>query len=195
MLAKEIETGFQKVWQLFQENEKRFKETDRILTEKFKEAAEQSKETGKKVAETTAAVNALTGKWSRFVEGLIAPATIRLFEEKGILVDKVYQRVKGRKKGVETEIDILAINGEYAILIEAKSTLKIEDVNDHLARLEKFKKIFPEYQERKVIGAAGGIVIDEHADKYAYKKGFYVITESGENVRILNDDRFKLRIW
>ena len=195
MLAKEIETGFQKVWQLFQENEKRFKETDRILTEKFKEAAEQSKETGKKVAETTAAVNALTGKWSQFVEGLIAPATIRLFEEKGILVDKVYQRVKGRKKGVETEIDILAINGEYAILIEAKSTLKIEDVNDHLARLEKFKKIFPEYQERKVIGAVGGIVIDEHADKYAYKKGFYVITESGENVRILNDDRFKLRIW
>ena len=129
------------------------------------------------------------------MEGLIAPATIRLFEEKGILVDKVYQRVKGRKKGVETEIDILAINGEYAILIEAKSTLKIEDVNDHLARLEKFKKIFPEYQERKVIGAVGGIVIDEHADKYAYKKGFYVITESGENVRILNDDRFKLRIW
>src|SRR4030042_6621864 len=118
----------------------------------------------KMVAETTRAVNALTGKWGRFVGGLIAPATERLFKERGIDVDKVFQRVKTHRNGDEMEVDILAINGEYAVLIEAKSTLKIEDVNDHLERLEKFKRIFPEYKDRKMIGAVGGIAIDEEAD-------------------------------
>ena len=46
-------------------------------------------------------------------------------------------------------MDILAINGEYAVLIEAKSTLKIEDVKEHLERLEKFKGFFPEYSQRE----------------------------------------------
>ena len=39
-------------------------------------------------------VAALTGKWGRFVEGLIAPGTISMFKERGIGVEKVYQRVK-----------------------------------------------------------------------------------------------------
>ncbi len=65
----------------------------------------------------------------------------------------------------------MAINGEYAVLIEAKSSLSIDDINDHVSRLGKFKSYFPEYKERKVVGAVGGIVIEESADRYAYKRG------------------------
>jgi len=99
------------------------------------------------------------------------------------------------KNGEEMEIDILAIDKEYAVLIEAKSTLKIEDINDHLENLGKFKRFFPEYGDRKVVGAVGGIVIEERADRYAYKKGLFVIAQKGESVRILNDSSFKPRIW
>ncbi len=93
------------------------------------------------------------------------------------------------------EIDILAVNGEYAILIEAKGTLNIEDVNDHIKRLEDFKNYFPEYQDRKIIGVLGGIVIEEESDKYAYRQGMFAITESGETVKILNDKQFKHKEW
>jgi len=41
----------------------------------------------------------------------------------------------------------------------------------------------------------GGIAIDEESDKYAYKKGLFVIVESGENVKILNDKKFKPAVW
>ncbi len=93
------------------------------------------------------------------------------------------------------EIDILAVNGEYAILIEAKSTLKVEDVNDHIDRIVNFKSFFPEYKDRKIIGAVGGISIEEDSDKYAYRQGIFVITESGETVKIINDKKFKSVFW
>ncbi len=40
-----------------------------------------------------------------------------------------------------------------------------------------------------------GIVIDEAADKYAYRKGLFVIAQAGENIKILNDEKFKPKEW
>jgi hypothetical protein len=40
-----------------------------------------------------------------------------------------------------------------------------------------------------------GIVIQEDADKYAYKKGLYVLKQKGEIVEIANDDKFVPREW
>jgi len=40
-----------------------------------------------------------------------------------------------------------------------------------------------------------GIVIDEGADRYAYQQGLFVIGQSGETVRILNDDQFRPKEW
>ena len=92
-------------------------------------------------------------------------------------------------------MDILAVDSEYAVLIEAKSTLGVNDVRDHIDRLKKFKTFFPEYADRKVIGAVAGIVIDEEADKFAYRQGFFVIAQSGEIVKILNDEKFRPKQW
>lgn len=180
----EIEKGFQEIWRLFEETDKRFKITE-----------EEIEKTSKTVRETSKAVNNLTGKWGKFVEGLIVPAAERLFEERGIIIDKVFQRVKTHHDGDTMEIDILAINGEYAVLIEAKSALKVEDIKEHIERLANFKQFFPEYSNKKVLGAVGGIVIEEHSDKFAYKQGLFVIAESGETVKILNDKEFKPKIW
>ena len=177
MTQQELERAIQEVWALFKETDRKFKETD------------------KKIAEVSRTVAALTGKWGRFVEGLIAPGTISMFKERGIEVEKIYQRVKAHKDGREIEIDILAINKEYAVLIEAKSTLGIEDVNEHIERLKAFKKFFPEYSDRKVIGAVAGITIEEEANRYAYRHGLFVIGQSGETVKILNDKKFRPKIW
>lgn len=178
MTKKEMEKGFKEIWDLYRETDKRFKETD------------------KKIENTLKVVGDLTGKWSKFVEGLIAPAVEKLFKARGIVVDKVYQRVKTHRNGNTIEIDILAIDGKYAVLVEAKSTLKIDDVQEHEERLDKFKYFFPEYKDRNVVGAVGGISIEEGAERYAYKKGMFVIAQSDEeSVKILNDKGFKPRMW
>ncbi|MBF0538723.1 MAG: DUF3782 domain-containing protein [Nitrospirae bacterium] len=163
------------------------------LREDSKRDREDFKNLEKLVAQTTASVNALTSKWSNFVEGLVFPATKRLFKERDIELDHISQRVKCHKSGAEMEIDILAVNGEYVVAIEIKSTLGVNDVKQHIERLAKFKQAFGEYANRIVIGAVAGIVIEEEADKYAYRNGLFVIAESGDTVRILNDDKFKPR--
>jgi hypothetical protein len=216
MKTQQVEKNFQKIWTLFEETDRRFKETDRQFKEtamrfketdgqfketamRFKETDRQIKETGRQIKETgrelKASITALTGKWGRFVEGLIVPSVKRLFKEREIEVEKVYQRVKAHKKGREMEVDILAIDKEYAVLIEAKSTLSVQDINEHLDRLADFKTFFPEYGEKKAVGAVAGIVIEEGADRYAYHKGLFVIAQSGETVKILNDKKFKPKAW
>ena len=129
------------------------------------------------------------------MEGLIAPGAVKLFKERGIEVDSIHQRVKVHKNGADFEVDILAVNEEYVVPIEAKSTLGVEDVREYIEKIEKFKFFFPEYKGRKVVGAVAGIVIDRGADKFAYKNGLFVIAQSGETITILNDDQFRPRVW
>ncbi len=220
MEAQEITKGFEEIWRLFAETDRKFQETDRQRKEsdqkleklfqetdrQFKETDRQFKETDRKFQEsdqklvklfreTDAKIEALTGKWSRFVEGLVVPAAETIFSRRGIEVDKVSQRVRARHNGEGMEIDVLAVDGAYAVLIEVKSTLSVDDVKDHLKRVGRFKVFFPEYADRQVVGAVAGIVIEEGVDRFAYKSGLFVIGQTGETVRILNDETFRPRIW
>ncbi len=200
MTPQEMEKGFQEVWKLFAESDKKFEkmmaETRDSFRETSKELDKRQKKTDKQLKETDKKIEKLIGRWSLFVEGLVVPAAIRLFRERGIVIRSLHQHVKVSRDGREgMEIDILGVNGEYAILIEAKSTLGVRDVNEHVERLKKFKDLFPEYADRKVIGAVAGIVIRKDADTYAYKKGLFVIAQSGDTVRILNDLDFKPKEW
>ncbi|MFQ5652215.1 MAG: DUF3782 domain-containing protein [bacterium] len=170
MTTQELEKGFKEIWALF-------------------------KATDKKIVRVSDQIAGLTGKWGLFIEGLVIPAVERLFKERNIEVERVSQRVRARKNGREMEVDILALNDQYAVLIEAKSTLGVQDVDEHLQRLADFKTFYPEYKERKTVGAVAGIVIEEGVDRYAYMKGLFVIAQSGDTVKILNDRRFKPRFW
>lgn len=66
---------------------------------------------------------------------------------------------------------------------------------EHITRLGKFAVFFPEYQDRKIIGAVAGIDIVEDADKFADRNGLFVIAQSGETVIILNDEKFQPKVW
>ena len=202
MTIQEVERSIQEIWKLFKETDKKFKETDKKFKEtdkKFKETDSELKETiqetNKEIERVSNAVDKLTGKWGRFVEGMVVPAVKTLFKARNIGVEKLFQRVEVHKNGRNMEIDIMAVNQEHVILIETKSTLGVDDVKNHLERLKEFKEFFPEYTEKKVLGGVAGIVIEEGVDRYAYQQGLFVIGQSGETVRILNDERFKPKIW
>jgi len=195
MTAQEMERGFEEIWRLFAETDRKFAETDR----KFQETDRKFQETDRKFRETDEridkAIGSLAGKWGKFVEELVAPGVGRLFKERGIEVDRVYQRAKAHCGGEDMEIDVLAVDGEYAVLVEVKSTLSLDDVNDHLDALAKFRDFFPEYANRKAVGAVAGIAVEEGVDRYAYKKGLFVLRQSGDTVVVANDEKFRPRFW
>ncbi len=213
MTDQQLERTIREIWEMFKETDRKFKETDRFLKEKFAETDRKFKETDQKfketdrlleekfrktdekIAEVTTAIGDLGGKWGRFVEGLLEPAVKRLFGERGFPIERVHRRSESTRNGDRMEIDILGINGGYAVLIEAKSTLKIEDVNEHIERLKRFKEFFPEYADHRVIGAVAGIVMEEQVDRYAYRQGLFVIGQTGDTVKILNDEKFQPKEW
>jgi predicted RecB family endonuclease len=141
------------------------------------------------------AVEALTTRWGRFVEELVEPAVIKLFRERGLDVTQTSSRYKSDKQGLAMEIDIIVVNGAELVAVECKSRLSTDDVNEFLEKLKLFKQAFPQYSSFDVYGAVAGIEIDEGVDKYAYKKGLFVIKPSGDTVEIVNDAKFKGRKW
>jgi hypothetical protein len=40
-----------------------------------------------------------------------------------------------------------------------------------------------------------GIEITGEADKFAYQAGLFVLGQAGENVAILNDEKFTPKVW
>jgi hypothetical protein len=174
----------------FQETERRFQETERFI----KENAAQLKQTERLLRQQ---VGDLTRRLGEFVEEMVKPAAVRLFRERGIDVHRIVRHLEATDEQLKLsmEIDLFVTNQEACVLIEVKSNLSIDDVNEHLERMEKFKLLFPEYANKKTFGAVAGMVISENVAKYAYRKGFFVIGQTDDSVRILNDQKFQPTAW
>ena len=180
------------------EADRRSAEADRRSAEADRRSAEAERsmaELRKTVANTNRAVDSLTTRWGRFVEELVEPAVIKLFRDRGIDVKETYSRARVKRQGLAMEIDILVVDETEVVLVECKSRLSQDDVNEFLTKLSQFKQAFPHYQNFQAYGAVAGIEVDEGVDRYAYKKGLFVIKPSGETVEIINDSAFQPRCW
>jgi hypothetical protein len=149
----------------------------------------------KTVERTSRAVDALTTRWGRFVESLVEPAVLHLFQSRGIEVTEIHPRVHTKRDGLAMEIDILAVNDTDLVLVECKSRLSLDDVNEFLEKLGRFKQAFPHYGNYNAYGAVAGIEVNEGVDRYAYRQGLFVIKPAGDSVAIVNDPGFRPRSW
>jgi len=144
-------------------------------------------------------IGELSGTWGKFVVEMVKPKIVELFNEKGIQIETIIQSVQGFKNNqLFYEIDLLLINTNIAVVVEIKSSLSVDDVNEHLKRLEKIKKIAPKRIDLSgvtIYGAVAGMIVEGEADKYAYRKGLYVLRQKGNIVEIVNDTKFKPKEW
>ncbi|MCZ8190937.1 MAG: DUF3782 domain-containing protein, partial [Microcystis sp. LE19-338.1B] len=98
------------IYKLFERTEAQFAEFQKEADRRREEANRTMEELKKQVQETTKAVNNLTTRWGRFVEELVEPAVVRLFQERGIDVTQTMSRLKSKRPGAAMEIDIVAVN-------------------------------------------------------------------------------------
>jgi hypothetical protein len=80
-------------------------------------------------------------------------------------------------------------------LVEVKSKLTQSDVDEHLERLSKFKRLMPRYGDINAMCGAAAMVAPDDVARYAYRQGLFVLAQSGDSVVILNDDTFQPRTW
>jgi hypothetical protein len=71
------------------------------------------------------------------------------------------------------------------MVVEVKTTLRRDDIDDHLERMERVRTYADAHgDKREFLGAMAGAITDKAVKEYALSKGFFVIEPSGEDVKI-----------
>jgi hypothetical protein len=202
-LSAEIKENSREIKEVHKELSAEIKENSREIKEVHKELSAEIKavqtETAREIKAAQKEVNTSIGRLSNrlgeFVEEAVRPSAVRLFRERGIDIHEVQQSITAKRDGEQLEIDLLVVNNENVVVIECKSNLGVDDVNDHLERLEKVKRLLPRYNNCKVLGAVAGMVIPDNVATYAIKKGLYVIGQNGDHLELRNETSFTAKAW
>ena len=190
-ILKELAQSQQELSQSQQELSQAQKE----LSQAQKETDKQIKETDKQINRVSKQIGELGNRLGEFVEWQVRPAVVRLFQERGIDVHEFHPGISVKRNNEGLEIDLLVVNDTDAILVEVKSKLTQRDVDEHLQRLAKFKRLMPRFRDVKALGAVAAMIVPNEVASYACRQGLFVLVQSGENVIILNDAEFTPRVW
>jgi hypothetical protein len=182
----------------FQETDRKFRETD----QKFQETEAQMREIDRRMREIFERFDNLSRRFGdlgnrlgEFVEAMVKPALVDLFRARGLDVSEVHRRVTSRRGGERIEINLLVVDGDTAVAVECKSRLTKEEVERHVGRMNKFKRLRPKYADMQIYGAVAEMVVDEDAIETAQAAGLWVLAQSGETVALKNDPGFMPRVW
>ncbi|MBB1091981.1 DUF3782 domain-containing protein [Rhodopseudomonas palustris] len=167
------------------------KETDH----KIQDLADRIKETDRIVNKLSKNLGDLGNRLGEFVEYMVAPAAVRLFQLRGIPVHEFHQDVTAKRNGEGIEIDLLVVNDDTLVAVECKSKLTCEHVDAHIVRMERLKRLLPAYRNYRAVGAVAAMVMNESVRDYAIAQGFYVLCQNGEQVDISNTIEFAPRVW
>lgn len=195
---KDTDRKFQETDRLIKDLREQSKETERMFQDtdrKFQDTDRKMQDTDRKIKEVTTSIGKLGNRLGDFIEDAVRPSAVRLFRERGVDVHEVHQNVSAQREGGGIEVDLLVVNDMDVVAIECKSNLKQEDVDEHLQRLGKLKKLLPKYADSRVMGALAALVIPEQVARYAYRHGLYVIGQSGDHLEIRNDANFAPGVW
>ena len=187
---------FEKVWQMFQETDRKFqetreqmRETDRIV----QETAKQMKETDRKMQETDKQISKLGNRFGELAEHLVAPNIIEKFNALGFTFEhtSLDHKITDSSGKCLAEIDILLENGDTAIVVEVKAKPLEKDIDDHIDRIAVLRRRADKKNDtRKFQGAIAGAIVSDSVRNYAHKTGFYVIEQTGDTVKINIPENF-----
>jgi hypothetical protein len=192
------------------ETDRKMQETDRKMQEVFQqirktneETARQIEETGRYIGryikETNEQMGRLGNRFGELAEHLVSPSIVEKFNALGFHFDDI----SGLRRVIEdenrqkiAEFDILLENGESIVGVEVKSKPSCDDVDDHvqrlnILRLNKNKK----GDRRKIYGALAGAIMPDSVKKAALKEGLYVLTQTGDTVKIDIPEGFTPKAW
>jgi predicted AAA+ superfamily ATPase len=181
-----------------------FRETDR----KFQETREQMKETDRKIHEsaeqlkqTQREVGKLGSKIGDIIENMVRGKILKKFQALGYDVtgcspNKFFEM---DESGATGEVDLLLDDGPVGILIEVKTTLRTDDIRDHIERIKKYRRYIDRRgvdRKQHFIGAVAGAVVSDEVPQFAQSQGMYVIVQSGEAVEIVTPpEGFVAKEW
>jgi predicted AAA+ superfamily ATPase len=150
------------------------------------------------VAATTRSIGEHCNRFGEVSEHLVAFNIAKRFNELG------YHFVGVARGGFEilendqvvTEIDILLEDEKTIAIVEVNSKPTLQDIKKHLKLMSIARKHYDKLgrTNKALIGAVAGAVFPDKVKKFTIETGFYVITQSGNTVKIEVPENFKPKI-
>jgi hypothetical protein len=196
--------SFEKVWAMFQETDKKFQETDKRFQEtdrKFQETdrkfQDSFEENEKLLRQNQKMMSDLGRKFGKIIEHMFIPNLKEQFNALNYEFGKSSTNVfiENKEHNIYTEIDVFLENGDCALAVEIKTQANIDDIREHVERMEKLRRYFDLHNDkRKLFGAVAAAIIPDNVHAFALKNGFYVIRQLGDNISI-EEPQNKPRAW
>ena len=132
----------------------------------------------------------------RIVEDIIAPSTRVVIEKtfKDEIIELGTKRNKKLKKqNLHAEYDIVAISENTVYLIEVKTSPQTYQLDTFLKNADKFKILFPEYNDKKLVSIFAGLNFEQSfIDKATDRKIYIMAYKEWEYMDILNFAQIKI---
>jgi hypothetical protein len=172
---------------------KRIDKTSEIAAKTSEIVAKTSKE----VAKLTKNLGGIGNSIGKMTEAMFSAELWKKFSVHGFKFTRGSNIKFSVGNTVLAEVDFFMENGEYAMPVEIKTELSIEDVDDHLKRMEKIRRYMDSHKDkRKLVGAVAGAVVSKNVLIYAQKKGFFVLVQAGNSIAIAKTSKdFKPKEW
>jgi len=161
-------------------------EADAELRKSQRETDRQIKQVGKQLGD-------LGNKFGSFTEGMAFPSMEKILRDH-FKMDVVTLRAKSRQNGHSIEIDVMAYdNGSRneVYLVEVKSHLTRESVDQMLKTIERFPKFFGAHRDRKIYGVIAAVDIPDNLRAEVLNKGLYLARIHDGTFELLTPRGFK----
>ncbi len=182
----------EEIWEILRQVARRQKEGEQVARQQNEELRAQMRETDRRLKE---ARDLFTSQWGRLMESLVEGDLVKLLQERGVEVEAVASRIRLSRDPKLREVDLFAVNGEEAVAVEVKTTLKPEHVTDFVELLDELPRLFGLYGARRLYGAVAYLKADEGTIRHATRKGLFVIRATGSSASIVNEPGFEPRLF
>ena len=179
-ILREVSESQKKTDLLMQENAQRHKELDLFI----KETDRQMKETDAKFDKMQKNLGGLNNSVGYLIETLVAARLWEKFPEYNL--QRAYRPlpIYDENNQPKTDIDILLVNSEWAMAVEVKHEVDVNEVNRHIVRMARILQYPPAQLVPgiKLLGAMAGGLVTPDAAAYAHQCGFFALELAGESV-------------
>jgi len=173
--TKTFEERFEMLMKSFKETDKKFKETDALIAKN----AEAIKETNKQIF-------GISNSNGEVAEDTVYNSLEQDMTFAGIEFDFIDRNWKkhSKKLNLKGEYDVILENGDTMALIETKYKVRKDDVSKFVTNEteNKFRKLFPNYNNYKLLLGIGGMSFDDDAIEEAKENGIGIIKIIGDKV-------------
>ncbi len=192
---REDQREFWKGMRKLEESQRKTEESHHKTEESHRKTEESLRELQEVVKEVSKTANKFGGefnrKWGDFMENLIEGDLVSLLRNWGLkMIDANIQpipKVVARREdgNPKYELDLIVKNGDYAIIVEVKTTLTVPKVDDFLEKLAQLKDDFSAYKNRTIYACVAYLRTDKGEEKedrvlpYLEENGLFAIRAPG----------------